>query len=306
MRLTSHHFIGDAGVHNVDRKNQTITLPDGRLHGFAEYGNPKGTPVFYFHGQPGNRLFRHPDEVLTASLGVRLICPERPGYGLSTFQPGRRLVDWPNDVARLADALGIGQFSVLGFSAGGPYALACARFIPTRLRGVGIISGAPPTHIPELRKGMNPALWINYALFRYAKPLLYLSFCWYWLLARRNPKSFIETMMRGMPEADRKVVSRPEAFALLEAVWEENLRVDSRGYVYDAEILFKPWGFEVSEINPVVHLWWGEEDDAFIRRGMGYLAEHLPNNQAHAWREAGHFGWVDRWGEVLGLISSMV
>ena len=64
-----------------------ITLSDGRTLGYAEYGNLFGCPLFFFHGQLGNRLFRHHDEGLAASLGVSLITMDRPGYGLSDSQP---------------------------------------------------------------------------------------------------------------------------------------------------------------------------------------------------------------------------
>jgi pimeloyl-ACP methyl ester carboxylesterase len=290
-------------MQNTDRKNQTMTLPDGRLLGFAEYGDPRGRPVFFFHGQPGNRLFRHPDEALTASLGVRLVCADRPGYGLSTFQPGRRLVDWPDDVARLADTLGFGEFSVLGFSAGGPYALACAESIPERLRGVGVIGGTAPMHLPALRKGMNPILRLNHTLFRYARPLMYLSFRLYWPIARKNPMSFYEAAKKHTPKSDLDIIARPGVMECFLESWIENLRVDSRGYAYDAEVLFKPWGFDPSDISKEVHLWWGGQEDEYINRAMGYLAEVLPHSQAHIWLEEGHFGWVDHWGEVLGEMT---
>jgi pimeloyl-ACP methyl ester carboxylesterase len=74
--------------------NKIIRLSDGgRNLGYAEHGDLQGCPLFFFHGQPGNRLFRHPDDMLTSSLGVRLICIDRPGYGLSEFQPNRRLLE---------------------------------------------------------------------------------------------------------------------------------------------------------------------------------------------------------------------
>ena len=69
-----------------------IYLRDGRILSYAEYGDPCGKPIFFFHGTPGSRYFRPPDEI-TARLGVRLICVDRPGYGESTFQPGRRILD---------------------------------------------------------------------------------------------------------------------------------------------------------------------------------------------------------------------
>jgi pimeloyl-ACP methyl ester carboxylesterase len=97
----------------------SIALPDGRTLAYAEYGNPCGKPVFFFHGTPGSRFFRPPDRI-TSRVGVHLICMDRPGYGLSTFQPGRRIVDWPEDILQLADFLGLDKFVVAGHSGGGP------------------------------------------------------------------------------------------------------------------------------------------------------------------------------------------
>ena len=103
-----------------------ILLPDGRRLAYAEFGIPDGKPVFYFHGSNGSRLERHPDESIAASLGIRIITIDRPGHGLSDYQPRRKLLDWPGDVEALADSLGIGRFAVAGFSSGGPHLLACA------------------------------------------------------------------------------------------------------------------------------------------------------------------------------------
>jgi pimeloyl-ACP methyl ester carboxylesterase len=75
----------------------------GRDLGWLELGQPDGTPVFAFHGTPRSRLQLTLDKTSIRDAGVRLVCPDRPGYGLSTFQPGRRLIDRPRDVAHLAD-----------------------------------------------------------------------------------------------------------------------------------------------------------------------------------------------------------
>ena len=93
-------------------RNQTLILRCGRRLGFAEYGDPAGKPVLYFHGTPSSRLL-HPDEGITRSLGARLIILERPGFGLSDFQPGRELLDWPDDVVEAADQLDLDCFAVV-------------------------------------------------------------------------------------------------------------------------------------------------------------------------------------------------
>jgi pimeloyl-ACP methyl ester carboxylesterase len=134
----------------MSRLNQQVQLPDGRRLGFDEYGAPDGKPLFYFHGSPSSRLefALFGDEALVQSLDARLIVADRPGVGLSDFQPDRRLLDWSRDVLALADQLGIGRFSILAYSLGGPYGLACAFSIPERLERVGIVSGAAPTSKP--------------------------------------------------------------------------------------------------------------------------------------------------------------
>ena len=94
----------------AESANRTCRLPDGRKLGYAEGGEPKGVPVFYFHGFPGSRL----EATLFPAAGVRLIGVDRPGYGLSTARPWRKLADWPADIAELADHLGLKRFGVVG------------------------------------------------------------------------------------------------------------------------------------------------------------------------------------------------
>jgi len=119
----------------TDKTNQTIKLKDGRSLGYAEYGNPEGKPVFYFHGFPGSRLdwpFSDADDS-AAQLNTRIVAVDRPGMGLSDFKRGREILDWPDDVIELADALQVDHFAVQGISGGGPYACACAFKISERL-----------------------------------------------------------------------------------------------------------------------------------------------------------------------------
>lgn len=81
----------------------TAPLPDGRQLGYSDTGNPHDPPVFYFHGFPGSRL----EASFLTIEGARLIGVDRPGYGLSSPMRGRKLADFPQDIAALADHLGI-------------------------------------------------------------------------------------------------------------------------------------------------------------------------------------------------------
>ena len=141
----------------MDNKNtsQQIKLQDGRMLGYAEYGSPGGIPVFYFHGFPSSRLDWQliNDDNLLSELNVRVIAPDRPGYGLSDYQRSRKMVDWPEDVIELANSLNIDSFAVLGISGGGPYAASCAFVIQDRLVKTGIVCGMGSSDAPGMKDG---------------------------------------------------------------------------------------------------------------------------------------------------------
>lgn len=248
-------------------------------------------------------MFRHPDQALTSSLGVRLVTVDRPGYGLSDFQPRRRLLDWPGDVSQLADALGFDTFSVLGFSAGGPYALACAHQIPHRLRQVGIADSAPPMAEPEIHNSATGMLRTNYQLARHASGLLRLLFKIFWIYSRRDPAAFLKLAEAQSPPEDKNILSRPEFQSMLEQVWEENLRRDSRGYVQDIELLMQDWGFRLSEITQDIYLWQGEADLNTPPAWARYMAAELPHCTAAFFPNQAHFTVFAHWDEILRRLT---
>lgn len=105
-------------------RESMITLADRRELSIADYGVEDGPAVLYFHGAPSSRLdaLMYEDEI--DASGIRVIAIDRPGFGRSSPQPGRVLADWPNNVAQVADQLGLESFAVVGASAGGVHAIA--------------------------------------------------------------------------------------------------------------------------------------------------------------------------------------
>lgn len=282
--------------------DNVVTVSDGRKLGYSEYGDPNGRPVFFFHGQPGNRLFRFPDESLNRTLGVRLISVDRPGYGLSDFQSERKLMDWPQDIIELADALDIDRFGILGFSAGGPYALACAHQSPPRLTNVGIVDSAPPMFLPEI-SGLAPGIiQLNYWLARLAPSVLKIWFRIYWWFSRRKPDMFIKMSIEQSNPTDREILLHHQIYSMLEQVWKENLRRDCEGYVQDIEILMKDWGFRLSDVKYKISLWQGEADANTPISWAKYMARELPYCKATFFPKEGHFVLFSHWEEIISVL----
>lgn len=130
-----------------------ITLPDGRTLAYTDIGDPEGTCVMHFHGAPASRFLLDIYDDEFAEYGLRVVSPDRPGYGESSSQPGRSMVDWPVDVEALSDALGIDEFAVLGSSSGGPYTVACCALLPDWVLGGLVVAGATDMSLPDARKG---------------------------------------------------------------------------------------------------------------------------------------------------------
>lgn len=93
--------------------SDTITLPDGRKLGYAQYGSLTGKPIFYLHGLPGSRLEAAGFDELGLKSGARVISVDRPGIGWSSPHSGRTLLDHPKDIELLAKHLGLDKYSVL-------------------------------------------------------------------------------------------------------------------------------------------------------------------------------------------------
>lgn len=149
----------------MDRTAQTLTLRDGRTLGYAEWGDLNGKPVFFFGGSNSARYFRHLDDTIIAEMGIHLYTFDRPGQGLSTRQPQRRLLDWPEDMRDFVTQKDISRFAIVAASQGGPYGAACAYALPELLSSVSLVSGvaglensapgAIDLMIEDIREGMR-------------------------------------------------------------------------------------------------------------------------------------------------------
>ncbi len=280
-------------------KTLTCLLKDGRSLAYAEYGDPVGTPVFFFHGMPGSRFFHPPDEI-TARRHVRLICMDRPGYGESTFQSGRRILDWPGNIIQLAEALGIGRFAVAGHSGGGPYVAACAYALPDRISAAAILSGAGPADSPGGTRGMSAANKFGIRVGRFIPWPLWQALIWVFFYRRaRDPAA---EMARGdgiRPAADDEQIHKLEVRETCLRSEIEAFRPGLRGMAWDARLLTLPWGFPLEDIHIPVHLWHGSEDNQVPVAMARHIAGKIPSGRITVFENEAHLALFPYWDEIL-------
>lgn len=199
-------------------------MHDGRRLAFSEYGDRNGHPNFCFHGFPGSRLEASLADEAAAEAGVRLIAADRPGFGRSDPQRDRSLLDWPVDVARLANALELPSFTVIGVSAGGAYAL------PEHLDAVGMVSGLAPLDRSGLLDGMQ---FFNRSALLAARrvPWLLRLVLPFARMIRVRPAAVIDLLARRLGGQDAAVLSRPEVRTPMSNSLAESLRQGTRGHV---------------------------------------------------------------------------
>jgi pimeloyl-ACP methyl ester carboxylesterase len=266
-----------------------MMLPDGRTLAYTDVGARGGPVVMYSHGAPSSRLDLVIFEDALAAVDVRVISADRPGYGRSSHQPGRRREDWPTDVAALADYLDIEGFAVLGLSTGGQYALACAALLPHQVVAVGVVGGETDFSWP--------GAWNDYpeaegTLMRIGD----LSEAAAWCEARygRDGSRFLEGGMGGIPPADERALE-DEAFATgLMATVGEAFRNGVEGYAQDVVIQGQPWLFDPGSITAQVWIYHGEADTLTPVAHGRHTASLIPGCHLELWPDEGHLSIISR------------
>ena len=282
-------------------EDRVIRLRDGRRLGYAETGDARGMPVLFLHGLGTTRVIC-PSEDPAHDLGVRLIALDRPGLGLSDPLPGRSLLSWPADVAELADRLELDHFAVVGWSGGGPYALACGHELADRVSAIAAVSSPAP-----LAGSADPAYLRR--LDRHAvraagrAPWVIRLAMWHWGRGqRRDAARFFERSVAAMCAADQEVLTEPQLRSRMIANSTELYRQGGRGMYDEALVLARPWGFDVGALRVPVHIWQGALDETVPAAMATHLAESIPGARLRMFPEEGHHLLYRYWPEILAAL----
>ena len=278
-----------------------MTMRDGRQMGYSESGDPAGRPVFFFHGFGTTRVICPPEEP-ARELGIRLIAVDRPGIGLSDPMPGRRLMDWPDDITEISRRLGVSSFAVVGWSGGGPYALACAAALADRVTSVALVSApaplagaADPAYLRRLDRHAvrvaDRAPWvIRLAMWHWGRP------------QRRDAAAFFERSVAEMCAADQAVLADEALRGRMIANSAELYRQGGRGMYDEALVLARPWGFDLADVRVPVSIWQGKRDETVPLAMAHHLAREIPDSMLRLFDNDGHHLLYRRWPEILAAL----
>jgi pimeloyl-ACP methyl ester carboxylesterase len=270
------------------KEENILKLSDGTKMCYAEYGKPDGIPVLLFHGNPGVRLSwrLYPDFPYLDN--IRIIAPDRPGYGKTDFKKNA-IAKWPNDILELTDHLGIDKFHLFAPSGGGPYALACAWKIPHKLLSVGLFGSVGP-YTKDSITGVNKPLTI---LWRIANPLFWLVKLQNRIIskmAKKDASKLAESFSDlELSDIDKNIAQKPEIQNIFSTVFPESYLQKGIGSAYDVT-LPKNWKIPLNEIQTKITIWQAEQDCL-----TGKMAEHiskgLQNSELIRIPNAGHL-WI--------------
>lgn len=285
---------------------QSIVLPDGRRLAYDDVGDASGTPVLFLHGVPGSR--RYWTIATTAELlarrGIRLLSIDRPGMGLSSPHPRRSVPSFAEDVRSLAESLELSRVGVIGFSGGAPYALAIAAFHPELVTNVALVAPMADLGVPRLLDGLDP--YVRRALKLAAKSHVLLQ---HRLVERLDAPHLVtlgaERAWSHLPASDRRVLSQPSVRAAAKDTMQEAARRGFEGLRLDAEILLRPWEFDLAGVGAPVEIFCGGADPWSTDEIVHWLKRGLGNVRIRRSPAAGHFcSLANEFDSVLGVFSA--
>jgi len=284
-----------------------VTLRDGRTLHIYDEADPGGNVVVWHHGTPGSGISYEPDIRLARDRGLRVISYDRAGYGSSTPNPGRSVVDVVADIDDVIAELGVERYASIGGSGGCPHsfalgarserciaAAAIASPTPYPAEGLDWMAGMGEQNVEEFGlalegpEALTPYLERDAAAFREA-----------------TPEQIKDLMATLLPPVDAAVLTGGRAeyakAQFVRAVSDHGVA----GWRDDDLAFAKPWGFELDEIRVPTLLWQGVQDKMVPAEHGRWLAERIPGVEAHISEEDGHLSIaVGRLGEILDWLSA--
>ncbi len=270
-----------------------LAASDGRRLQVGVLGHRSGTTVVVHHGTPGAASLVRLFESATAA-GVYLVMISRPGYGASTRRLGRTVASAVEDVDAVLDALGRERYVAVGWSGGGPHALACAALDAPRCAAAWSLAGPAPADADiDWLGGMADDNVEEFTLARAGGPAFEEALNAAAVTMRAASGAELVAQLSSLiGEVDRAALAAPRVADILAAATGQGLGEDAAGWIDDDRALLAPWGCDVTRIGVPVEIWYGDQDVMVPPAHGAWLAAHIPGARAQHQPAAGHISLV--------------
>jgi pimeloyl-ACP methyl ester carboxylesterase len=286
----------------------TIAVGQGRLLEIREYGDPRGHPVFFFHGLIGSHWQASYVADQARRAGLRIIAPNRPGVGRSEFVKRQSALEAVPDVEELARALRLVEFSVIGISGGAQYALAVLYRLGERVRTATLISGMGSVYLPGALHGMDQRRRIILAAGSRYPQLARKAFEIAGRRFRAHPERFLRRLVRTWTAPDQELFQRAEVFNLFLKDIEQVFANPSGPEGLAQELtLYRNHGFPLTDLpsGRRITLWHGLTDNIVPPAMAWKMVQALPNAEAHL-LPGGHFMAIGAAGLIIDRLMQQL
>lgn len=285
-------------------RDTLVSLDAGRSLTVREYGDPRGRPVVALHGTPASRLMFTAADADARQLGLRILAPDRWGYGDTPLPSEQTLAAFAAEIGLMGDRLGVGQMAVLGVSGGGPYAAAVAAELGARVNAVALVSPVGPIHhLPPM--DLSAFHRLCFKVLPGYQGVLSALFGSYRFLLANAPRTAMAIATSRSPGADRKLIADANLSRRLSTAFREGMRQGVAGPLLDMRLFGRPWDVNVGEIAAPAHVWIGRSDTNVPVAAAIALAQAIPGCQlTHL--DAGHLWVANKYATVLGWIAQAI
>jgi len=266
-----------------------------------EYGEPEGTPLVFFHGFPGSHLQGTVFKDHTKRFNLRVLAPDRPGYGYSDPLPGKGLIQFLDGLERALEKRGVEKFYLIGVSGGNPAALCMAARHGDRVLGLGSICGMTPySETRDLfykfaRTGFDFAAKSPEFLMRtIINPFIKMA----------NPEARLKEFAVKLNQADQEALKREWVLTTMKESLDLSRRQGASGFIFDLKAFSAAWPMQWSQITSPYYLWHGQEDLVLSHKMSEYAHSKVPHSKLKLYPKDGHYSLpIDRAGEILADLT---
>ncbi len=273
---------GQASAALTNDQDFTITLKNGQLLAYREYGPKDGDPIIVFHNGFGCRIsIPSNHEQVCERFNKRIIIPDRPGFGKSPYRKGHPDT-WCKQLNEFVNALQLEKYDLIGNILGCPLAIKYATNADNRLKRL-ILTSPVFVNVKEddqyLKGIFVPSARLVRASKRFAREIYMLWLKSITLNLSTHYRSMVEN---SLGDNEQELGGNKDLFldSLVDA-FKEGISLGREGISQEMVYCLSPMKLDLSKVKVPVDIWYGTQDGRISLQGAQNLATQLPDAKVY-------------------------